>query len=76
MRQLNNQANLYITVLEGKTVNEELFTKRANTLKQTLVKEYNLPAGRIFIEKDAKKVEAVDKAINCIILYINENGNK
>lgn len=76
MRQLNNQANLYITVLEGKTANEELFTKRANTLKQTLIKEYNLPAGRIFIEKDAKKVEAVDKAINCIILYINENGNK
>ena len=54
-------------MLEGKTANEELFTKRANTLKQTLVKEYNLPAGRIFIEKDAKKVEAVDKAIKTAV---------
>lgn len=76
MRKLNNQADLFITVLGGKTSNESLFNERANTIKQSLINDYQIPAQRIHIEKDASVVEAMDKAITRVIVYINENGNK
>ena len=75
MRKLNNQADLFITVLGGKTGNESLFNERANTIKQSLINDYQIPAQRIHIEKDASVVEALDKAVTRVIVYINE-GNK
>ena len=75
MRKLNNQADLFITVLGGKTGNENLFNERANTIKQSLINDYQIPAQRIHIEKDASVVEALDKAVTRVIVYINE-GNK
>ena len=74
MKQFNNKVNLYITVLDGTTKHPELFEKRAETIKQSLMKEYHIPANLIFIEKDSRKVESMDKGSSCVILFINENG--
>ncbi len=74
MRQFDNKVNLYITVLEGETNNEQLFNERANTIKKSLVEEYHIPAERIIFESNSKKVEAMDKGATCVILFINENG--
>lgn len=71
MKDHNNQLNLYITVLGNAGT---LFNDRANTIRETLINEYQIPSNRIFIEKDAKKVESQQTDKNCIIVYINENG--
>ena len=73
MRKVNNNADLYITKLGGNSSSDNLFDKRAQTLKNSLVNEYNVPASRIIIEKDPAKVEAANP-VSSIILYINENG--
>ena len=52
--------------------NTHLFLERANNVRQALISQYGVPAGRIFIEKDPALVEGLDKAISCVIIYINE----
>ncbi len=71
MKDHNNQLNLYITVLGNAGA---LFNDRANTIRETLVNSYQIPANRIFIDSDTKKVESQQTDKNCIIVYINENG--
>lgn len=71
--QRGNQ-DVYITVMDKSVSgsNTNLFLERANNIRQSLVNQYGVPAGHIFIEKDPALVEGLDKAISCVIIYINE----
>ena len=71
--QRGNQ-DVYITVMDKSvsSSNTNLFLERANNIRQALVNQYGVPAGHIFIEKDPALVEGLDKAISCVIIYINE----
>lgn len=71
MKELNN-ADLYITVLGKATKNADLFIQRAQSIRDSLTKDYNIPAGRIYIEKDPALVESLDKSTDYVIMYINE----
>ena len=66
------KADLYITVLGKATKDADLFMQRAQSIRNVLVNEYNIPAGRIYVEKDPALVESLDKALDCVIMYINE----
>ena len=66
------KADLYITVLGKSTKNADLFMQRAQSIREVLMREYNIPAGRIYVEKDPALVESLDKTVDCVIMYINE----
>ncbi len=66
------KADLYITVLGKQTKNADLFMQRAQSIRDVLVNEYNIPAGRIYVEKNPALVESLDKTVDCVIMYINE----
>lgn len=65
------ESDLYITPTEP-VDDTELFLKRAQAVRDVLVNIYNIPAGRIFIEKNPGLVQSLDPQKSCVILYINE----
>ena len=65
-------ADLYITVLGHQSNDANLFMQRATNIRASLMNDYGIAAGRIYMEKDPAVVEALDKARNCVIMYINE----
>lgn len=63
--------DLYITT--GNTVKDsELFMERAQSIRNVLANTYNIPAGRIFIEKNPAIITSLDPQKSCVIVYINE----
>jgi hypothetical protein len=67
-----SDADLYITVLGHQSNDANLFMQRANSIRTSLMNDYGIAAGRIYMEKDPAVVEALDKTRNCVIMYINE----
>ena len=67
-----SDADLYITVLGHASNDANLFMQRASNIRTSLMNDYGIPAGRIYMEKDPAVVEALDKSRNCVIMYINE----
>ena len=67
-----SDADLYITVLGHQSNDANLFMQRANNIRTSLMNDYGIAAGRIYMEKDPAVVEALDKTRNCVIMYINE----
>ena len=65
-------SDLYITVLGHQSNDANLFMQRATNIRTSLMNDYGIAAGRIYMEKDPAVVEALDKARNCVIMYINE----
>lgn len=74
MRLYNNKVNLFITTLSH--MSDDMFQKRATTIKNALVNQYGLPANRIIIEKDHAEVEKKDKVEGSVIIYMNESKSK
>ncbi|MBP3236403.1 MAG: hypothetical protein J6M61_05345 [Bacteroidales bacterium] len=70
MKKLSD-ADLYITSTE-EVKNSDLFLERAQTIRDVLANTYNIPAGRIFIEKNPGVVSSLDPQKSCVIVYINE----
>ena len=63
--------DLYIT--STKEVRDtELFMARAQSIRNVLANTYNIPAGRIFIEKNPAVIASLDPQKSCVIVYINE----
>ena len=62
--------DLYITPVKNGVMSSDLFNGRANAIRDVLVKEYNIPAGHIFIEENNELVRSLDPAKNCVIIYI------
>lgn len=62
--------DLYITPVENGVMDNDLFSGRANAIRDVLVNEYNVPAGHIFIESNNQLVKSLDPAKNCVIIYI------
>lgn len=62
--------DLYITPVRNSDMSSDLFNGRANAIRDMLVKEYNVPAGHIFIEENNELVRSLDPAKNCVIIYI------
>ena len=62
--------DLYITPIRNSDMSSDLFNGRANAIRDMLVKEYNVPAGHIFIEENNELVRSLDPAKNCVIIYI------
>lgn len=62
--------DLYITPAKNGMMDSDLFNGRANAIRNVLVKEYNVPAGHIFIEENNELVKSLDSAKNCVIIYI------
>ena len=70
--QIQN-GELYITINEDvKDFDVELFFARAHSIREMLVNELKVPAGRIFIEKNPALVKSLDPEKTCVIMYINE----
>lgn len=67
-----SDADLYITVLGHQSNDANLFMQRATNIRASLMNDYGIAAGRIYMEKDPAVVEALDKTRNCVIMYINE----
>lgn len=62
--------DLYITPVKNGVMGSDLFNGRANAIRDVLIKEYNVPAGHIFIEENNELVRSLDSAKNCVIIYI------
>ena len=45
---------------------------RAQSIRNVLVNTYDIPAGRIFIEKNPAVINSLDPQTSCVIVYINE----
>ena len=71
LKKLGNDADLYITS-SAKPVDTDLFVGRANAIRTMLIEKMNVPAGRIFMEKDPAVIQSLDADQNCVIVYINE----
>ena len=73
MKKMSNDADLYITVNSSAPAqNNELFLQRAQTIRDILVNQYNVPAGRIFVESNPAVVASLDKTKKCVVVLINE----
>ena len=65
-----NGADLYIAPMDGAADNEELFVKRAETIRDVLVKEYNVSADRIIISNDTQLVKSFAPEKDYVVVYI------
>ncbi len=72
MEQRNNKVNLYITPL-GKASDKALFHQRASIVREQLTARYGLPAERIIVDDDSKRVEQNKDKDGCVIMYINQS---
>jgi len=70
-KSLPSDGELYITV-NGETSNNELFLQRAQAIRDLLVNNYGIAAGRIFVEQNPAVVRNIEKGKNCVVVYINE----
>lgn len=70
MKKLTD-ADLYITSTQ-EAKNSELFMSRAQSIRNVLANTYDIPAGRIFIEKNPAIIDSLDPQKSCVIVYINE----
>lgn len=65
--------DLYITSNGGEPAkNMNLFVKRANSIRDVLVKTHKIPAGRIFIEQNPQLVKSIKPEQECVVVLINE----
>lgn len=65
-------ASIYITPYgDSKPANNELFVQRANSVKNMLMNEFNIPAGSIFVESNPQILKNLD-AKNTVIVFVNE----
>lgn len=63
--------DLYITSKEA-VKDTDLFMERAQSIRNVLANTYNIPAGRIFIEKNSAVIDSLNPQKTCVIVYINE----
>ena len=63
-------ADLYIAPIDEESGNTDLFMGRATTIRDILVNEYNLPAGRIFIERNNQLVKSLAPEKDYVVIYI------
>lgn len=66
-----SDGDLYI-VPNGQAKDSDLFVARAQSVRSVLINTYNIPAGRIFIEKNPAVVQSLDPQKSCVIVYVNE----
>lgn len=67
-----NDATIYIMPYGDNTpANVELFVQRANTVKDQLMNQYNVPAGRINIESNPQIIKNLTEK-NAVVVFINE----
>ena len=67
-----NDATIYIMPYgDTKPANVELFVERANTVKDQLMNQYNVPAGRINIESNPQIIKNLTEK-NAVVVFINE----
>lgn len=71
LKNWEGDADLYITCQETPG-DSDLFLARAQSVRDMLVNQMSVPAGRIFIEKNPAVVQSLDDAKNCVIVIINE----
>lgn len=65
--------DLYITINEkAKGMDKDLFMARAQSIRNMLVNNFNIAAGKIFIEKNPALIDSLAPEKDCVILYINE----
>ena len=62
--------DLYIAPMDGESGNDDLFVGRAITIRNTLINVYNLPAGRIFIERNNQLVKSLNPEKDYVVIYI------
>ncbi len=65
------EGDLYISSTK-EVKDAELFMARAQSIRNVLVNTYDIPAGRIFIEKNPAVINSLDPQTSCVIVYINE----
>ena len=53
-------------------VDTELVHGTAQSIRNVLANTYDIPAGRIFIEKNPAVIASLDPQKSCVIVYINE----
>ena len=70
-KSLPSDGELYITV-NGEMENRELFLQRAQAIRDLLVNNYGIAAGRVFIEQNPAIIRNFDAGKNCVVVYINE----
>lgn len=67
-----SDATIYIMPYgDTRPANVELFVERANTVKDQLMNQYNVPAGRINIESNPQIIKNLTEK-NAVIVFINE----
>ena len=67
-----SDASIYIMPYgDTKPANVELFVERANTVKDQLMNQYNVPAGRIIIESNPQIIKNLTEQ-NAVVVFINE----
>lgn len=69
----NENSNIYITMNEKATnVDTDLFQKRAQSIKDMMVKEFGVNADHIIIEVEPARISALDPDETSVIVFINE----
>jgi outer membrane protein OmpA-like peptidoglycan-associated protein len=67
-----NDATIYIMPYgDNRPTDVELFVQRANTVKDQLMNQYNVPAGRINIESNPQIIKNLTEQ-NAVVVFINE----
>lgn len=72
LRKLNNDDDLYITIKGQKAKNVDKFLSRAEAVRNELLNEYFIAAGRVFVERESAIVRSISSQTQCVIVYIAE----
>lgn len=69
----NENSNIYITMNEKATnVDTDLFQKRAQSIKDMMVNEFQVSADHVIIEVDPARINALDPNETSVIVFINQ----
>ncbi len=70
--KLNNDDDLYITIRGQKAKNVDKFLQRAEAVRNELLNEHFIAAGRVFVERESAIVRSISSQTQCVIIYIAE----
>ena len=73
-RAYDGQVKIYLSVKDKTPDNLALFLLRARTIRETLLNEYVVPAGSIFIERNPEVVKTLDPEKVAIVVYIDDKA--
>lgn len=71
-KKMGNDGRLYIIPANAQPKDQNLYLQRAQSVRDALVKEYNIPAGRIQIERDSNYSKYISATQARVIVYIVE----